>query len=235
MSASPPSPLAIEPKVAVGWVPLAPISELRAAMPIPVPVTLAGRPWALVELDGEVSALHDVCPHRRVPLSAGKVAPGPGGRQVLECGYHGWSYRRDGACARIPALGEDVVPRGMGSVAVLSTVVAGGLVWGCPDEVPGTAPELGATDVFLREQIIDAAAPEITAALGASEGAVGGVRTGSDAFGPLRFAVRPIAPRRCALFPLVTADELAAGMAEWVRRTGALPVTPIPSDPDHER
>lgn len=235
MSGSSQAPVVFETAVAVGWVPLVTVSELRTSMPAPVAVTLDGRPWALVELDGAVAALHDVCPHRRVPLSAGKVAPGPGGQQVLECGYHGWSYRRDGACARIPALGEDVVPRGMGSVAVLSTVVVGGLVWGCPDDAPTAAPDLGADDVFLREQVVDAGTDDLVAALGATDAAVSGIHTGADDLGPVRFAVRPITSRRCAVFPLVAADDLVAAVAAWVQRIDALPFRTIPSSPDHER
>ena len=138
-----------------GWVPLVELAEIERSAPIPVPVTAFGSPWALVILDGEVRALYDVCPHRRVPLSAGKVAPGPDGAEVLECGYHGWSYGATGACARIPALGENVVPRGMGSVAVLTTAVAGGLVWGTTDADPGPLPDRTDRTEFSAQQLDD--------------------------------------------------------------------------------
>ncbi|HLI65293.1 MAG TPA: aromatic ring-hydroxylating dioxygenase subunit alpha [Caulobacteraceae bacterium] len=55
---------------------------------------------------GEVFALRDVCPHRAAPLSAGRLVDG----DHVECPYHGWRYRTDGACAAIPSLvdGQDV-------------------------------------------------------------------------------------------------------------------------------
>jgi nitrite reductase/ring-hydroxylating ferredoxin subunit len=51
---------------------------------------------------GELKALEDRCPHRRVPLSLGMVRS----EGWLQCGYHGWSF--DGAtgrCMAIPNLG----------------------------------------------------------------------------------------------------------------------------------
>jgi len=58
-----------------------------------VPVRLAGRAVALYRPGpGRVAALDDVCPHRRMRLSAGKVC---GGR--LACPYHGWTFDACGA------------------------------------------------------------------------------------------------------------------------------------------
>ena len=59
---------------------------------------------------GEVFALRDICPHRGVPLSAGKLfEPGEGGcaSATVECPYHGWKFRTDGHCAEIPSLVPD--------------------------------------------------------------------------------------------------------------------------------
>jgi phenylpropionate dioxygenase-like ring-hydroxylating dioxygenase large terminal subunit len=55
---------------------------------------------------GEAFALRDVCPHRAAPLSAGRIVEDG----LVECPYHGWRYRTDGACAAIPSLveGQDV-------------------------------------------------------------------------------------------------------------------------------
>ena len=56
--------------------------------------------------DGKVFALRDICPHRGVPLSAGKVLSD----NTVECPYHGWRFRGDGQCALIPSLvgGEQI-------------------------------------------------------------------------------------------------------------------------------
>ncbi|MCY7393892.1 MAG: Rieske 2Fe-2S domain-containing protein, partial [Leptolyngbyaceae cyanobacterium CAN_BIN12] len=40
----------------------------------------------------------DQCPHRLVPLSAGRIAEDG----LLECPYHGWAFKGDGECDRIP-------------------------------------------------------------------------------------------------------------------------------------
>jgi len=43
-------------------------------------------------------AFADVCPHRLVPLSQGRLNE----RGELECPYHGWSFSGDGHCTAIP-------------------------------------------------------------------------------------------------------------------------------------
>jgi phenylpropionate dioxygenase-like ring-hydroxylating dioxygenase large terminal subunit len=51
--------------------------------------------------DGRVAALEDACPHRRLPLSMGRVQ---GDR--IECGYHGMTFDGSGACTRVPGGGR---------------------------------------------------------------------------------------------------------------------------------
>lgn len=43
-------------------------------------------------------AFDDRCPHRLVPLSQGRITEDG----LLECPYHGWAFKGDGACDRIP-------------------------------------------------------------------------------------------------------------------------------------
>jgi phenylpropionate dioxygenase-like ring-hydroxylating dioxygenase large terminal subunit len=56
---------------------------------------------------GEAYALRDVCPHRAAPLSAGRLVREADGAETVECPYHGWRWRTDGACAAIPSLVDD--------------------------------------------------------------------------------------------------------------------------------
>ena len=56
---------------------------------------------------GKVYALKDICPHRAAPLSAGKLTREADGAESVECPYHGWRFRTDGACAAIPSLVDD--------------------------------------------------------------------------------------------------------------------------------
>ncbi|MEQ9497727.1 MAG: aromatic ring-hydroxylating dioxygenase subunit alpha [Deltaproteobacteria bacterium] len=66
----------------------------------PLPVTILDTPLVLFrDEDGQPSALLDRCAHRNVPLSMGAVEGGQ-----LVCGYHGWTFDREGACQRVPAL-----------------------------------------------------------------------------------------------------------------------------------
>ncbi len=55
---------------------------------------------------GQVFAMRDICPHRAAPLSAGRIVD-RGEGETVECPYHGWRFRTDGACAAIPSLVDD--------------------------------------------------------------------------------------------------------------------------------
>ena len=64
---------------------------------------LCGEPVLLARAkDGTAFALRDICPHRAAPLSAGQII----GNEV-ECPYHGWRFKPDGACAHIPSILQD--------------------------------------------------------------------------------------------------------------------------------
>ena len=54
---------------------------------------------------GEIFALRDICPHRLVPLSAGKQVE-TAGEPTLECPYHGWRFGTDGVCRHMPSVLE---------------------------------------------------------------------------------------------------------------------------------
>lgn len=51
---------------------------------------------------GQVFALHDICPHRGIPLSCGRFDG-----QEVECCYHGWRFDIAGKCLAIPSLHAD--------------------------------------------------------------------------------------------------------------------------------
>lgn len=70
---------------------------------------LLGEPVLIGRMrDGRAFALRDICPHRGVPLSAGRVLA----ENTLECAYHGWRFASDGRCTAIPSLvdGQDFDP-----------------------------------------------------------------------------------------------------------------------------
>lgn len=72
------------------WHPVLPTNKLKRK---PVAVKLCGQELVLFRsADGHIGALKDLCPHRRMRLSAGFVDG-----ERLVCPYHGWSFACDGA------------------------------------------------------------------------------------------------------------------------------------------
>jgi phenylpropionate dioxygenase-like ring-hydroxylating dioxygenase large terminal subunit len=73
--------------------------QLRGSAP--VKAMLLGVPLVLGrDTKGRVFAMRDACPHRGMPLSAGRMV----GDQ-LECPYHGWKFQgTTGQCKGIPSL-----------------------------------------------------------------------------------------------------------------------------------
>jgi vanillate monooxygenase len=70
----------------------------------PVARILCGIPMVLYRTEsGAPAALRDLCPHRRAPLSKGRVVG-----DLIECGYHGLSFDTAGACVKIP--GQASIP-----------------------------------------------------------------------------------------------------------------------------
>jgi vanillate O-demethylase monooxygenase subunit len=66
----------------------------------PVGRVLFNKPIVLFRgKNGLVGALDDRCAHRLTPLSLGKIDG-----DLLECGYHGWSYDHTGKCLRLPGV-----------------------------------------------------------------------------------------------------------------------------------
>jgi phenylpropionate dioxygenase-like ring-hydroxylating dioxygenase large terminal subunit len=64
------------------WHPVALESDVPDGTPLGV--RLLGERWMIARLGGLLVAMRDRCPHRLVPLSAGRIV----GDQV-ECAYHG--------------------------------------------------------------------------------------------------------------------------------------------------
>lgn len=103
------------------WYPACTSKELRNS---PLAVTLFGLPVVVFRTDSGVAALADVCPHRNVPLSGGRVKDGR-----IVCPYHGWEFDGEGVCRRVPGLhcSRNVDARAEG----LHAAEQNGLVWVC--------------------------------------------------------------------------------------------------------
>ncbi len=81
----------------------------------------------------------DQCPHRLVPLSEGRIAEDG----LLECPYHGWAFRGDGQCDRIPqqAVTGSAQTAKRACVRSLPTIVRQGLLFAYPGQ-PENAPQV---------------------------------------------------------------------------------------------
>ena len=71
--------------------------------------------------DGEVVALEDACPHRKLPLSKGRLLG-----DIVECGYHGMQFEGSGNCVSIPT--QDRIPPNA-RVRAYPVAEKWGLVW----------------------------------------------------------------------------------------------------------
>ena len=79
------------------WYPMAVVAHLDPSRPHSV--QLLGRDLVLWYAgDGDWRCFTDACPHRRVPLSEGRVEPDG----TLLCAYHAWRFNADGRCVAIP-------------------------------------------------------------------------------------------------------------------------------------
>lgn len=109
---------------------------------------ILGRPVLLGrDSKGEAYALSDRCPHRAVPLSAGRVSRSGQGGDLIECPYHGWRFRTDGVCAAVPANVDPGFPLEAIRTPAFRLEEAQGLIWvwmalGGADAPPDHAPPI---------------------------------------------------------------------------------------------
>jgi phenylpropionate dioxygenase-like ring-hydroxylating dioxygenase large terminal subunit len=109
-------------------------AELRSR---PIARTIQDTPLVLFrDGGGRAAAFLDRCPHRNVPLSAGRMRDG-----LLECGYHGWRFDGTGACRLVPALASEP-DRKARQATTYATVEQDGFVWvySTPDATPIREP-----------------------------------------------------------------------------------------------
>jgi vanillate O-demethylase monooxygenase subunit len=108
------------------WHPVAFAGDIRAQ---PFAARLLDEPIVLYRAGDALVCLQDRCIHRGTPLSLGAV-----NGSTITCAYHGWSYRPDGVCTRIPAIPpEQAIPR-KARVPAYGAQERHGLVWVCLDE-----------------------------------------------------------------------------------------------------
>ena len=113
-----------------GWHPVATLRELKAK---PLARRLMDRPLVIFRSTTGPAVLLDRCPHRNFALSAGRVKGGN-----IECPYHGWRFRGDGACTLTPGVDEAC----RHGAEALPVVTRAGLIWTTLSKSPPPEPVL---------------------------------------------------------------------------------------------
>ncbi|GIL72273.1 hypothetical protein Vretimale_426 [Volvox reticuliferus] len=98
--------------------------------------------------------LEDVCPHRLVPLSEGRINEAG----LLECGYHGWAFNSRGRCEVVPQQGKTDTPRAC--AVAYHAAERQGLLFVLPKPLPPALLPNGAANASLEEALIEAVAEE---------------------------------------------------------------------------
>jgi phenylpropionate dioxygenase-like ring-hydroxylating dioxygenase large terminal subunit len=96
----------------------------------PKGAVLLGEPVVLVRFADGVRAFRDLCVHRGTALSLGWLED-----DLLVCAYHGWTYREDGRCVRIPARHGSRIP-GRARLHGYPCMEKDGLIWVCLSNEP---------------------------------------------------------------------------------------------------
>ncbi len=94
-----------DPSLRGSWLAIARSAEVTEQ---PSKFWLLGEPFVAYRDGANAVVFADRCPHRRAPLSEGRLDSG-----VLTCPYHGWQFASDGQCVLVPSIGPDrpVPPR----------------------------------------------------------------------------------------------------------------------------
>lgn len=125
-----------DPTLHDDWHAVARISDVPEGRPIGA--MLLGEPIVLWKSNEGVQVWRDLCAHRGTRLSLGRVE-----NDCLACPYHGWEYNSSGACVRIPAQADAVIPS-RARVETLRSVQHLDWIWasfGSPEAGPPEYPE----------------------------------------------------------------------------------------------
>lgn len=130
----------------------------------PISVEILGEKVVVFRTEHGVHAFRDLCIHRGVPLSLGKVV-----NNEIVCPYHGWSYNHHGKCTCIPALPKDKTIPTKAVATAYSCSEKYGLIWVCLGKPDHDTPKIGTESLDHPDYVIiqmgpyeiDAAGPRV--------------------------------------------------------------------------
>ncbi len=106
---------------------------------LPKGIEILGEKVVVFRTSHGVHAFKDLCIHRGVPLSLGKIV-----NDEIICPYHGWTYNYCGTCTRIPALPEGkAIPTKAKTITYHCTDELG-FIWVCLGQPEHIRPSIGA-------------------------------------------------------------------------------------------
>jgi vanillate O-demethylase monooxygenase subunit len=141
------------------WYPVSLSNQLGGS---PISVQVLGEKLVVFRTKRGVHAFKDLCIHRGVPLSFGKLI-----NDELVCAYHGWCYAPDGSCSRIPSQPAGQAIPEKAKAIVYSCLEQYDLVWVClgkPNKPPFEIKEYSDMDYMSAQcgpYTIQAAGPRI--------------------------------------------------------------------------
>jgi vanillate O-demethylase monooxygenase subunit len=102
----------------------------------PTGVVLLDQELVIYRAGSEVVIALDICPHRGVPLSAGK-----GDGESVQCAYHGLRFAGAGDCVHVPAHPAAKIPTRL-RLQTFPAQLRFGLWWTCLRPNPAAAPDI---------------------------------------------------------------------------------------------
>jgi vanillate O-demethylase monooxygenase subunit len=121
------------------WYPVAVDGDVKEA---PVRGKLLDVDLVIYRAEGQVTVALDLCPHRHIRLSAGRIV-----NNRLVCAFHGLAFNAAGKCTNVPALGREAKLPASYRLHTVQSESRYGLVWAClDDESAEPVPDFPAGD-----------------------------------------------------------------------------------------
>ena len=104
----------------------------------PKAIEILGEKVVVFRTSHGVHAFKDLCIHRGVPLSLGKIV-----NDEIICPYHGWTYNYCGTCTKIPALPKGKAIPSKAKTVAYDCIEELGFIWVCLGEPDKAKPIIG--------------------------------------------------------------------------------------------
>ena len=140
------------------WYPVSPLDYLNPSSPNAM--ELLGKKLVIWQNNqGNWVAMDDICPHKLIELSKGKI---DSNAENIVCRYHGWCFDTQGNCTKIPALNDSDTAAQTGclnqraKVNTYPTQVVQDLLWVWPDDSAEAFEEsLSKRPATMPEDVVD--------------------------------------------------------------------------------